>query len=720
MKDTIQLLYVDDEPTLLEIGKVFLERFENFQVFTEESALSALDILNSQSFDAIISDYQMPKMDGIEFLKVVRKTGNKIPFILFTGKGREEVVIEALNEGADFYLQKGGLPKSQFAELAHKVRQAVKQRRLESSIRDHEQLEADIMNFLPDATLAINSDGIVIAWNRAMEQLTGVQAGDILGKGDYEYSIPFYLTRRPMLIDLVLHDDPETSAKYSAIKKLGENLSTEITLSHFHEGTGASFWFCASPLYDNQGGVVGAIESIREITENKRAEAALRLDEARLEKLLELHRMIDEPEQVITRFALDEAVRLTESTIGYIAFVHEDESELTMYSWSEKAMKECQVLDKPRTFKLANTGLWGESLRQRRPVVTNDYAADSPLKKGIPKGHVHLTRHLGIPVFDGDRIVIVAGVGNKEKNYEPSDIRQLNLLMSGMWGILQRKRSEQDLLRKNEEIMAAYEEITATEEELRANYEELVQQEKELHRNEQQFQSMAGNVPGVVYRVHAKPDGTFIFEYISDQSIRILGIENNFNTFLENFFQGIIQEDQERFKLSMQDVVKNKKPWDYEGWFQKPSGERIWLKIVSNPIMEYGNLIFDGIIFDDTDRRKRDELVRLLAKISDEFPASVTVHDYDGNMLYANEQTFLLHGYTSQEFLSKNLHELDALESEQLINERMKMLQERNEIEFDAEHYHKNGSIIPLHVFVKKIAWEGKDVLLSIATRLTP
>ncbi|PWR75535.1 hypothetical protein DLD82_04705 [Methanospirillum stamsii] len=136
--------------------------------------------------------------------------------------------------------------------------------------------------------------------------------------------------------------------------------------------------------------------------------------------------------------------------------------------------------------------------------------------------------------------------------------------------------------------------------------------------------------------------------------------------------------------------------------------------------MEYGNLIFDGIIFDDTDRRKRDELVRLLAKISDEFPASVTVHDYDGNMLYANEQTFLLHGYTSQEFLSKNLHELDALESEQLINERMKMLQERNEIEFDAEHYHKNGSIIPLHVFVKKIAWEGKDVLLSIATRLTP
>ena len=103
---------------------------------------------------------------------------NTLPFIIFTGRSREEIVIQALNEGADFYIQKGGEPVSQFAELANKVRKAVVQRRAEASIRDHERREADIINFLPDATFAIDTRGVVIAWNRAMERMTG---GAIIG-----------------------------------------------------------------------------------------------------------------------------------------------------------------------------------------------------------------------------------------------------------------------------------------------------------------------------------------------------------------------------------------------------------------------------------------------------------------------------------------------------------------------------------------------------------
>jgi len=122
------ILYVDDEPGLLEIGKMFLEQGGRFSVETITSAAEALEILRTEHYDAIISDYQMPVMDGIEFLKRVRASGNTIPFIIFTGRGREEIVIQALNEGADFYLQKGGEPLSQFAELAHKIRQAVQQR----------------------------------------------------------------------------------------------------------------------------------------------------------------------------------------------------------------------------------------------------------------------------------------------------------------------------------------------------------------------------------------------------------------------------------------------------------------------------------------------------------------------------------------------------------------------------------------------------------------
>ena len=272
----ISVLYVDDETALLEIGKRFLERGGLFSVDTVESASEALLYITEKGYDAIISDYQMPGMDGIEFLKKVRASGNNVPFIIFTGRGREEVVIEALNEGVDFYLQKGGEPVSQFAELAHKIQKAVLQRRAEASIRDHERRESDIINFLPDATFAIDNRGVVIAWNRAMEKMTGIPSLDILGKGNHEYGIPFYRERRPILIDLVLKDDPVTEAKYPYITRSGEKLFSEITIPHMNDGKGAALWFTASPLYDTKGCIIGAIESIRDITERKQRDHILR------------------------------------------------------------------------------------------------------------------------------------------------------------------------------------------------------------------------------------------------------------------------------------------------------------------------------------------------------------------------------------------------------------------------------------------------------------
>ena len=128
------LLYVDDEPDLCDLTRLFLGRSGEFVVDTAGSAQEALGILRSRHYDAIISDYQMPEMDGIAFLKTLRAGGNRTPFIIFTGRGREEIVIEALNSGADFYLQKGGDPESQFAELRSKVQQAVSRRRAEERV----------------------------------------------------------------------------------------------------------------------------------------------------------------------------------------------------------------------------------------------------------------------------------------------------------------------------------------------------------------------------------------------------------------------------------------------------------------------------------------------------------------------------------------------------------------------------------------------------------
>ncbi len=288
MAPATRLLYVDDETTLLEIAKIFLEAKGDFIVDTLTSAKEALAVLNTVEYDAIISDYQMPNMDGITFLKQLKASGNTTPFIIFTGRGREEIVIQALNEGADFYLQKGGEPKSQFAELSHKIHQAVQQKRAIASIRNLERREADIINFLPDATFAIDTQGVVIAWNRAMEKMTGVAPDRILGKGNFEYSIPFYHERRPILIDLVLKDDPITAGKYPSIKRDGITLFSEITIPHFNNGGGAALWFTATPLYDTRGNIIGAIESIREVTERVQVKEALRESEKRFRELSDL------------------------------------------------------------------------------------------------------------------------------------------------------------------------------------------------------------------------------------------------------------------------------------------------------------------------------------------------------------------------------------------------------------------------------------------------
>ena len=227
---TINVLYVDDEPALLELFRLFLGQEPGFQVRTAASGREALMELARSPVDVVVSDYQMPVMNGIELLKACRRDFGEIPFILFTGRGREEIVIEAIESGADFYLQKGGDPVSQFAELSHKIRQALRRKEAERSKQESEQRLSDIIDFLPDATFAIDRAGTVIAWNRAVEEMTGVPAGTMLGKGDREYAVPFYGTKRPTLIDLVNEPDEAISPLYSHISRSGGVLTAETNL----------------------------------------------------------------------------------------------------------------------------------------------------------------------------------------------------------------------------------------------------------------------------------------------------------------------------------------------------------------------------------------------------------------------------------------------------------------------------------------------------------
>lgn len=176
------VLYVDDEPGLLDIGKEFLEQTGDFRVELSDSAQDALVRIRTGNFDAIIADYQMPEMDGITFLREVRARYGNLPFILFTGRGREEVVILALNSGADFYLQKGGEPRAQFAELAHKIRQAIERRSAEKTLKNSERYLDSIIEMSPNSMWISDSTGTMIRMNQACRDMLQITDADVVGK----------------------------------------------------------------------------------------------------------------------------------------------------------------------------------------------------------------------------------------------------------------------------------------------------------------------------------------------------------------------------------------------------------------------------------------------------------------------------------------------------------------------------------------------------------
>jgi PAS domain S-box-containing protein len=165
------------------------------------------------------------------------------------------------------------------------ARDITKRKLAEVALRNSERRLADIINFLPDATFAIDREGRVLAWNQAIEEMTGVRADEILGEGNCEYGIPFYGERRPLLADLLLKPDQAHQGQYTVIERHQDSLVAENFLPSLRGGT--YLWAKARLLYDSEGTVVGAIESMRDITALKQAEHALRESEQAYRNIIE-------------------------------------------------------------------------------------------------------------------------------------------------------------------------------------------------------------------------------------------------------------------------------------------------------------------------------------------------------------------------------------------------------------------------------------------------
>lgn len=290
------------------------------------------------------------------------------------------------------------------------IRDVTVRKNAELALLESERTLTDIIEFLPDATVVLDIEGRVIAWNRAMENLTSTKAEDILGKGNYEHAIPFYGERRPILVDLVLKSSAETEGEYSAFQREGNILIAEAFIKEF-QSEGAFIWGQASPLYDSSGRVIGAIETIRDITEFKHAEKKLRDSGERLKRQQEMLVALAKSKNLVLsdlNVAIHEITEAAATTLDVTAvsvwFFNKDHTKLICSDhYDRKTDRHSEGME----LKADQLEIYTKALAEHRVIAASDVSLDPRLTELvanylIPKG---ITSLLDVPIFLGGNTV---------------------------------------------------------------------------------------------------------------------------------------------------------------------------------------------------------------------------------------------------------------------------------------------------------------------------
>ncbi|HXX87016.1 MAG TPA: PAS domain S-box protein, partial [Candidatus Acidoferrum sp.] len=230
-----RVLLVDDDSAFLKISKQCLEMGQDLLVDTVLSVDEALTKLEKEKYDVVVSDYQMPEKDGLDFLKELRRKGDTVPFVMFTGKGREEVAIKALNLGASQYLNKLGETECVYAELAHSISEMAKVRRSEEALLESEEKLRAIVSSSPVAISVAELNGTILDCNHAFLKLHGYSTKEeLLGTDGFKIICEKDRAKaRNVLKDLVEHHHVEV-LRLSLMKKDGREFTGELSGSLIH------------------------------------------------------------------------------------------------------------------------------------------------------------------------------------------------------------------------------------------------------------------------------------------------------------------------------------------------------------------------------------------------------------------------------------------------------------------------------------------------------
>ncbi|MCO5250188.1 MAG: PAS domain S-box protein [Candidatus Kapabacteria bacterium] len=362
---------------------------------------------------------------------------------------------------------------------------------------------------------------------------------------------------------------------------------------------------------------------LQEINENLiQKNAEIKLNNERLESLLKISQYSTNSIQELLDFALEEAIKLTNSKIGYIYFYQETTRQFILNTWSNDVMKECTVMNPQTVYDLDKTGCWGEAVRQRKPIVINNYQEVNPIKKGTPEGHVQLLKFLTIPVIMEGKIVAVAGVANKDTDYDNADIRQLTLLMDNVWKISEKLELVNNLERAKEKA------------------------EESENKLKSIFRAAPNGIGVLIDRtfVEVNPKVCEMTGYSSDE---LLGQDARFLYPTQEDYEFVGREKYKQIAKHGTGTVETR--------WQRKDGKILDVLLSSTPLDS--NDLSKGVTFTVLDISKQKAAQSELQKLSSavtQSPDSIIITDKEGKIDYVNPKFTQLTGYEKEEVLGKN------------------------------------------------------------------
>ena len=411
-KKPIRVLHVDDETSLLKIAKQCLEIEGPFQVDTVSSVDEAIKKMEKETYDVVVSDYQMPGKDGLEFLKELRANGNSIPFIMFTGKGREEVAINALNLGADQYLNKIGDPETVYCELSHAIQKTMEHKRAgeewtkaETALRACGDRYGRLFESTVEGILINGPDGRVSSLNPAAVKMLGYRSPrELIGKPAAE-----------------LYSDPEE--RTCVLQELARNGYVQDREMSWNKKNGTPIDIMASiTAYKGEEGNLLRIESmIRDITERKRLEKERKHYETSLSVLNSYSRNLNMAKTMeeIYELTLDAAEKTLKFEYTDVLIVEGKTLHLkTSRGRSSSSINLPLDEDRGITVRAAKTG---------KPVLVPDISKEEAY---VEFGE-NMASELAVPIKIGDKVLGVLNVESKRLNdFNEKDQELLEILAS--------------------------------------------------------------------------------------------------------------------------------------------------------------------------------------------------------------------------------------------------------------------------------------------------